>query len=147
MIYTLLTAIADNLVCVILMTWLTFLFWWLMPYIVRDESGKISKVSVRPVPGAEMLPHDHKEVITFMEDRGVPTALIAEALGELRRTDNEMSRAVEDVITALLKKNILKMSDLPKAVQDRISYRVKMRVQIQESYDRASSQTGRGSQG
>lgn len=109
-----------------------------MPYILRDENGKVSKVSVRIIPGAEMLPHDHKEVIGFMEEKGVNAGIIAESLGELRRTDGEMSRAVEDVITALLKKNILKITDLPKPVQDRIAFRVKMRMQIQEAYDRAS---------
>ncbi len=109
-----------------------------MPYVVRDAEGKVQKVSVRPIPGADMLPHDHAEVLTFMQAKGIETKIIAESISELRRTDNEMSRAVEDVITALLKKNILKMGDLPKAVQDRIAFRVKMRMQIQETYDRAS---------
>ena len=109
-----------------------------MPYVVRDESGKVVRVSVRMVPNADILPHDHPDVIKFLEDKRLSPGLISEALGELRRTDNEMSRAVEDVITALLKKNILKMNDLPKAVQERISHRVKMRIQIQDTYDRAS---------
>lgn len=109
-----------------------------MPYVLRDAGGKVIKVSARSLPGADILPHDHADVIAFMGERGVPTNIIAESLGELRRTDNEMSRAVEDVITALLKKNILKMTDLPKAVQDRIAFRVRMRMQIQEAYDRAS---------
>ncbi len=109
-----------------------------MPYVVRDPDGKVSKVSVRPIPGADMLPHDHADVLSFMQQKGVETKLIAEAISELRRTDNEMSRAVEDVITALLKKNLLKLTDLPKAVQDRIAFRVRMRMQIQETYDRAS---------
>lgn len=109
-----------------------------MPYVVRDPSGKVTKVSARSLPGADILPHDHADVLAFMQARGIPTNQIAEALSELRRTDNEMSRAVEDVITALLKKNILKMTDLPKAVQDRIAFRVRMRLQIQDAYDRAS---------
>lgn len=109
-----------------------------MPYVVRDADGKVSKVSVRPIPGADMLPHDHADVLGFMQQKGVETKVIAEAISELRRTDTEMSRAVEDVITALLKKNLLKLTDLPRAVQDRIAFRVKMRMQIQETYDRAS---------
>lgn len=109
-----------------------------MPYVVRDPEGKVSKISVRPIPGADMLPHDHADVLSFMQQKGVETKVIAEAISELRRTDTEMSRAVEDVITALLKKNLLKLNDLPKAVQDRIAFRVRMRMQIQETYDRAS---------
>jgi hypothetical protein len=109
-----------------------------MPYVVRDQDGKVSKISARSIPGADILPHDHADVLAFLQKKGIEAGVVAESLSELRRTDNEMSRAVEDVITALLKKNILKMTDLPKAVQDRIAYRVRMRMQIQETYDRAS---------
>ncbi len=109
-----------------------------MPYILREPDGRIYRVTARMIPGAETLPPDHPDVISFLENRGVTPDGVRSAFAELKRTDNEMSRAVEDVITALLKKNILKMSDLPKAVQDRIAYRVRMRLQIQEAYDRAS---------
>ncbi|MBI3419862.1 MAG: hypothetical protein HY053_07010, partial [Proteobacteria bacterium] len=97
-----------------------------------------AKVSARSIPGAAVLPHDHPDILKFLEARNISPSLVTEAIGELRRTDNEMSRAVEDIITALLKKNILKMNDLPKAVQDRIAHRVRMRIQIQDTYDRAS---------
>lgn len=110
-----------------------------MPYVLRNESGKISKVSVRALPSAELVPHDHPDVVQFLKDRNISPTLITEAITELRRTDSEMSRSVEDVITALLKKNILKINDLPKPVQDRIAHRVKMRIQIQDAYDRAST--------
>jgi DNA-directed RNA polymerase beta' subunit len=109
-----------------------------MPYVVYDENKTVLKVSARAIPGAAVLPHDHVDVIKFLESRNMSPTLITEAVNELRRTDTEMSRAVEDIITALLKKNILKMNDLPKAVQDRIAHRVKMRIQIQDTYDRAS---------
>ena len=109
-----------------------------MPYIIRDEHGKLIKVSVRSIHGAELVPHNHPEVVEFLKTKGQDPKQIEEALGELRRTDAEMSRAVEDVIMALLKKNILKMTDMPKAVQDRMALRVKMRMLIQEVYDQAS---------
>lgn len=109
-----------------------------MPYIVRDEHGKLLKVSARSIHGAELVPHSHPDVVEFLKARGQDPKQVEEALGELRRTDAEMSRAVEDVIMALLKKNILKMTDMPKAVQDRMALRVKMRMLIQEIYDQAS---------
>lgn len=109
-----------------------------MPYILRDETGKLSKISARSIHGAELVPHSHPEVVEFLKTHGQDPKNVEDALGELRRTDAEMSRAVEDVIMALLKKNLLKMSDLPKAVQDRMALRVKMRVMIQEIYDQAS---------
>lgn len=109
-----------------------------MPYILRDESGKVHRISARALHNGEFAPHNHPDVVAFLETRGQDPKQIEEALGELRRTDTEMSRAVEDVIMVLLKKNVLKMTDLPKAVQDRMALRVKMRVIIQEIYDQAS---------
>ena len=109
-----------------------------MPYIVRDANGKINRASARHIHGAEMVPYDHGELRDFIGSNGQKPQQIDDALSELRRTDAEMSRAVEDVVMALLKKNVLKMSDLPKPVQERMALRVKLRVMIQEVYDQAS---------
>ena len=109
-----------------------------MPYIIRDDHGKIIKASARSIHAAELVPHNHPDVMDFLKAHGQDPKQVEEALNELRRTDAEMSRAVEDVIMALLKKNILKLTDMPKAVQDRMALRVKLRLQIQEIYDQAS---------
>ena len=109
-----------------------------MPYIVRDEHGKIIKASARAIHGADLVPHNHAEVVDFLKHHGQDPKQVEEALNELRRTDAEMSRAIEDVIMALLKKNVLKMTDMPKAVQDRMALRVRLRMMIQEVYDQAS---------
>ncbi|QQR69007.1 MAG: hypothetical protein IPI58_09325 [Alphaproteobacteria bacterium] len=111
-----------------------------MPYVIRDSAGSITKITARQFPGCDVLAPDSDELVTFLKSKGIETNSVLTAIAELRRTDNEMSRAVEDVITALLKRNVLKMSDLPKAVQDRIALRVRLRLQIQEAYDRASVQ-------
>jgi len=109
-----------------------------MPYIVRDDSGKIIRASARSIHGAELVPHSHPDVVAFLQSKHQDPKQIEESLGELRRTDNEMARAVEDVIMVLLKKNVLKLSDMPKAVQDRMALRVKLRMFIQDVYDQAS---------
>jgi hypothetical protein len=85
-----------------------------------------------------MLPHSHPDVVGFLSSRGQDPKKVSEALEELRRTDNEMARAIEDVIMVLLKKNVLKMSELPKAVQDRMALRVRLRMTIDETYEQAS---------
>jgi hypothetical protein len=109
-----------------------------MPYILRNENGSIVKISARGLAGGELVPHNHPEVIAFLRQRGQDPQQVEVALTELRRTDGEMARAVEDIIMILLKKNVIKMTDLPKQVQDRISFRVKQRVLIQDIYDQAS---------
>ncbi len=110
-----------------------------MPYILRNENGKIVKISARSLAGGELVPHNNPEVMSFLRQRGQDPQLVETALNELRRTDGEMARAVEDVIMLLLKKNIIKMTELPKQVQDRISFRVKQRVTIQDIYDQATA--------
>lgn len=112
-----------------------------MPYIVRDSSGKITRATVQALHGAEMVPYNHPELVTFLEKNGQDPRKIEDTLTELRRTDGEMARAVEDVVMALLKKNVLKMTDLPKPVQDRMAARVKLRMIIQEAFDQASDQS------
>ncbi len=79
-----------------------------MPFILRDETGKVVRASARSLHGGELVPHSHPDVVEFLKTRGQDPKLVEEALGELRKTDGEMARAVEDVIMVLLKKNILK---------------------------------------
>ena len=110
-----------------------------MPYIQRNENGKIIKISVRLLAGGEMISHNHPEVLEFLRQRGQDPQKVELALAELRRTDNEMARAIEDVIMILLKKNLFRMSDLPRPVQDRMAFRVKQRVMIQDIYDQATA--------
>jgi len=110
-----------------------------MPFILRDESGKVIRASARSLPSGEFVPHGHPDVVEFLKSRGQDPKTIEDSLNELRRTDVEMARAVEDVIMVLLKKNILKLSDMPKAVQDRMALRVKLRMLIQDVYEQASN--------
>ena len=109
-----------------------------MPYLLRDSYGHVAKVTTQPVHGAEMVAYDNPEVQAFLKEHGQDPKAIDLALTELRKTDADMTRAVEDLITALLKKNVLKMTDLPKPVQDRMALRVTLRAKIQDAFDRAT---------
>lgn len=109
-----------------------------MPFVSRDENGKIQRVSVRSLAGGEVLPHHHPEIVAFLKDRNQDPKDVEDALSELRNSDGDMARAIEDIVTVLLKKNVIKMTDLPRPVQDRKALRVKLRVKIEETYDKAS---------
>jgi len=109
-----------------------------MPYILRDAKGKIYRATVQQLHGAEMVPYNHPELEAFLKANGQNPQDIEDSLSELRKTDGEMARAVEDVVMALLKKNVLKMTDLPVPVQDRMAKRVRLRMSIQEALDHAS---------
>ncbi len=114
-----------------------------MPYIIRDSSGNVTRASVQAIHGSEGVPYEHPDLIAFLEKNGQNPQDVENALEELRRTDAAMSRAVEDVVMALLKKNILKMNDLPAPLQDRMSLRVKLRCTIQESLNKATNESER----
>jgi hypothetical protein len=109
-----------------------------MPFVLRNESGKIYRASVRSLVGGEVLPHSHPEVVEFLIEHHQDPKQVEDALAELRNTDNEMARAIEDLIMVLLKKNLIKMSDLPRPVQDRMALRTKLRVRVEEAYEKAS---------
>ena len=109
-----------------------------MPYVLRNESGKINRASVRALAGGELLPHHHPEVVEFLKSHNQDPKAVESALADLRHSDGEMSRAVEDLIMVLLKKNVIKMTDLPHQVQDRMAARTKLRLRIEEAYEKAS---------
>jgi hypothetical protein len=116
-----------------------------MPFVLRDTSGKITKVSVRALAGGETLPHHHPDVMEFLKTHQQEPKDVEDALAELRSSDGEMSRAIEDLIMVLLKKNIIRMSDMPRPVQDRMATRVKLRARIEDVYERASATRTGGS--
>lgn len=109
-----------------------------MPFIIRDETGKIVRASVQAIHGAERMNYDHPDFVAFLRGKGQDPAAIDEALSELRRTDMDMSRAVEDVVMVLLRKNIIKLNELPQPMQEKMNYRVKLRLTIQGILNKAS---------
>lgn len=109
-----------------------------MPYVIRDDTGKITRATIQAVHGAERMNYDHPDFVAFLKRSGQDPIAIDEALSELRRTDSDMSRAVEDVVMVLLRKNIIKLNELPKPVQEKMNYRVKLRMTIQGILNQAS---------
>ena len=109
-----------------------------MPFVRRDPQGKIINASVRQIMGAEFLPHGHPDLVAFLSSNGQDPQKVEETLAELRKSDMDMARAVEDLMMALLKRNVLKMTDLPPQVQDRMSLRTKLRLFVQDIYEQAS---------
>lgn len=111
-----------------------------MPYIIKDEAGNVINATTQEIYGAEMVPYDHPDLLAFLMKNGQDPQDISNALDELRSSDAAMARAVEDVINALLKKNLLKMIDLPKPVQDRMARRIKLRMGIENTLHKATEQ-------
>lgn len=92
-----------------------------MPYAIRDATGRItSLLSDSPGPNAEFLPPTHVDVLRFIYGDAEK--------GELLALDLDFIRVIEDVIDALLERNILRYTDLSPAVQAKLNRRRRVRA-------------------
>ncbi len=92
-----------------------------MPYIQRNEQGKISSLTMSGEASGEFLPAEHPEVLQFLtapsggsDKVGDPSAL------EMLLSDLKLIRVIEDVIDLLITKRVIIFSDLPLPVQQKI---------------------------
>lgn len=97
-----------------------------MPYVSRDDAGRINGIGDRPGPSAkEFLPNDNPEVINYLRGAS-PNAM----LDRLNATDTEMARISEDLIEVLITRNILNFTDLPVQAQKKLMARQKLRKNL-----------------
>lgn len=91
-----------------------------MPYIKRAADGRIIAASNEPLEGAtEQLPVDAPELRAFIEGLGGGNAF--------ESSDMKLIRAIEDVIDLLIAKNVICITDLPAAVQAKLTERRSLR--------------------
>lgn len=80
-----------------------------MFYVLRDAAGQISSLHRDPVVGAQTLPSDHPEVRRFLGlDAGEQ---------QFATLDASFLRVLEDLIDALIRRNVLCITDLPMEAQ------------------------------
>ena len=95
-----------------------------MPYVKRDEKGKI--IELYDTPQAEdesWLEINHPEIVAFLN-----TIRTAEhAKQTLTNTDTEMVRVVEDLIDLLMERQIFSFTELPEPVQIKLNARKQLR--------------------
>lgn len=95
-----------------------------MYHVVRDPQGLVISLHREPVDGAELLPSNHPDVLAFLGQ------------GEGRsfaEMDANLVRVLEDLIDALLKRNILRITDLPVEAQAKLFERKHFRENMQGS--------------
>ncbi len=95
-----------------------------MYHVVRDPQGLVISLHREPVDGAELLPSNHPDVLAFLGQ------------GEGRsfaEMDANLVRVLEDLIDALLKRNILRITDLPPEAQQKLIDRKTFRSRFQHS--------------
>ena len=75
-----------------------------MRYAIRDPQGAIVSLHREPVPGAEPMPVQHPEVQAFLGNEGERS---------FAQMDANLVRVLEDLIDALIRRNVLRITDLP----------------------------------
>lgn len=95
-----------------------------MHYVVRDPNGSVVSLHREPVEGAELLPAHHPDVQAFLGQQG------GRSFAEM---DASLVRVLEDLIDALLRRNVLRITDLPQEAQVKLFERKHFRDNLQGS--------------
>lgn len=90
-----------------------------MPYIQRNEQGKIFSLTMSGEATCEFLPVEHPEVLQFLAG---PTEEGENGTSSLEMlfSDLKLIRVIEDVIDLLIAKRVIIFSELPLPVQQKI---------------------------
>jgi len=100
-----------------------------VPYISRDDSGKISAISQITMQGfSEQLDSEDSELQAFVVQLGGNE-------GVLRKTDLDFIRVVEDLIELLVHKNVVCFTDLPPEAQAKMLARQQIRASMNKKID------------
>ena len=94
-----------------------------MFHVLRDTSGQISSLHRDPVSGSQALDADHPEVVSFLSTMSGP-----QRFADL---DASLVRVVEDLIDALIRRNVLCITDLPVEAQHKLFDRKHFREGLQ----------------
>lgn len=94
-----------------------------MFYVQRDAEGRLVRVEAAPFEeSTERAGADDHEVQAWFANQSVENSLL-----QLRQTDPEMIRVLEDLIHVLMTKGVLRITDLPPAAQHKLVNRSQAR--------------------
>ncbi len=91
-----------------------------MPYVQRDESGRVVALSAEATVGFEEVATESPDLIEFLERSGV-------AQGAFHASDAGVIRVLDDLINLLVDGNVIRFTDLPEEAQGKLLERRSMR--------------------
>ncbi len=98
-----------------------------MPYVTRDQNGRIAAVhATQSAEATENLAPGDPQLVEFFDRAGDPAGL----QDALVVSDLALVRVLEDLITVLIDKRIIMLTDLPKAAQQKLAHRYDLRSQL-----------------
>ena len=97
-----------------------------MFYVQRDQQSALVRVEAQAFAEAtETLPADHHEIQAWFAGDAVDTSL-----KQLKQSDLEMIRVLDDLIQVLITKNVMSITDLPPAAQVKFLERTQARAAL-----------------
>ena len=87
-----------------------------MLYVQRDGQDNLVRVEAAEFEGyTQHLPADDQDILAWYSNQAIETSLL-----QLRQSDQEMVRVLEDLISVLITKGIIRITDLPPAAQSKL---------------------------
>ncbi|PVZ30201.1 tryptophan synthase subunit beta [Pseudomonas sp. CC120222-01a] len=87
-----------------------------MFYVQRDADGQLLRVEAAPYAEfTEMLPADHADILEWFADD-----VVENSLRQLKQSDLDMIRVLEDLIDVLTTKGVISITDLPAGAQAKL---------------------------
>jgi hypothetical protein len=94
-----------------------------MLYVKRDAWGNLQQVEAAPFEGMNGdLLADSEEAQAWLANQTLESSLL-----QLEQSDLDMIRVLEDLITILIRKGVVRITDLPEAAQSKLVGRSKAR--------------------
>ena len=94
-----------------------------MLYVRRDTWGNLQQVEAAPFDGMDgEIAADSQEAQAWYANQSVENSLL-----QLKQSDLDMIRVLEDLIAVLIRKGVVRITDLPEAAQAKLVGRSKAR--------------------
>lgn len=94
-----------------------------MPYVKRDNEGRIVSASLEPGAGLEELTAASPELLDYAHRMGIE-------LSTLQQSDMRLVRVLEDLIDLLIERDLIRFTDLPLPAQEKLMERRSMRQSL-----------------
>jgi hypothetical protein len=94
-----------------------------MPYVKRDEQGRITALNLEPGDGLEEISSSSSELLDFMHSMGLEQST-------LQQSDMRLVRVLEDLIDLLIDRDVIRFTDLPLPAQEKLMERRSMRQSL-----------------
>lgn len=94
-----------------------------MPYVKRDEQGRIITLNLEPGEGMTELPANSPELLEFMHKMGLEQST-------LQQSDMRLVRVLEDLIDLLIERDVIRFTDLPLPAQEKLMERRSIRQSL-----------------